>query len=107
MALNLPQPLPDELPATYAHRIGQWHLSWNMPNKALGQYFTPLATARFMAENLPLSGSSVRLLDPCAGFGILACAVCEIIAGDIWLEAFEIDDDLANYLDACLSYAQQ
>jgi adenine-specific DNA-methyltransferase len=107
MAINLPQPFPDELPAAYTHRIGQWYLSWTRSNKALGQYFTPLATARFMAEHLPLSGSPVRLLDPGAGLGILACAVCEIASVDIVLEAFEVDSELATCLDGCLSHAQQ
>jgi adenine-specific DNA-methyltransferase len=107
MAINLPQPFPDELPATYAYRVGQWYLSWNGANKTLGQYFTPTATARFMAQYLPLNKSPVRLLDPGAGLGILSCAVCEIAVVDIELEAFELDDELAQYLDACLRYAQQ
>ncbi|MCK6580505.1 MAG: Eco57I restriction-modification methylase domain-containing protein [Anaerolineae bacterium] len=107
MVINLPQPFPDELPAAYAHRIAQWYLSWTRSNKTLGQYFTPLATARFMAENLPLSGNPMRLLDPGAGLGILACAVCESSTSDIELEAFELDDELADYLNGCLSYAQQ
>ena len=107
MAINLPQPVPDELPAAYAHRVGQWYLSWTRSNKALGQYFTPLATARFMAKSLPLSGGAVRLLDPGAGLGILACAVCKSSTSDIELEAFEVDDELAAYLEGCLSYAQQ
>ncbi len=107
MAINLPHAFPDELPAAYAHRVRQWYLSWNRSDKALGQYFTPLATARFMAEHLPLAGQPVRLLDPGAGLGILACAVCEIASVDIELEAFEIDGELAQCLEGCLSYAQQ
>ncbi len=106
MTSNLPQPFPDELPATCAYRIGQWYLSWHGSDKALGQYFTPAATARFMAQHLPLNGSPARLLDPGAGVGILSCAVCEIAAVDLALEAFELDDALAHYLDACLRYAQ-
>jgi adenine-specific DNA-methyltransferase len=107
MPIALPQPHANELPAAYAQRVGQWYLTWTQSNKDLGQYFTPLATARFMAENLPLSGERVRLLDPGAGIGILACAVCEISNVDIELEAFELDHQLAECLDACLSYAQQ
>ncbi len=107
MPIHLPQPLPDELPSAYAHRVGQWVLSWKRADKTLGQYFTPLATARFMAKNLPLTGSPSRLLDPGAGLGILACAVCEIASVDIELEAFEVDPDLAQCLEGCLSYAQQ
>ena len=106
MSIHPPQPRPDELPAAYAQRVGQWYWSWNQPNKALGQFFTPLATARFMAGMLPGSADSLRLLDPGAGMGILACAVCETTSGDVVLEAFEVDGELADTLDNCLTYAQ-
>jgi adenine-specific DNA-methyltransferase len=107
MMTKVPQPLPDEMPAAYAYRVGQWYWSWNKPDKALGQFFTPLTVARFMAERLPLSGSPARLLDPGAGLGVLTCAVCEASSADIELEAFELDERLAVYLDTCLSYAQR
>lgn len=106
MALGEPKPLPHEHPAAYAHRVGQWYLSWNKPDKALGQFFTPLSVARFMAELLPTQEGSIRVLDAGAGIGILACALCEASNSDIELEAYEVDWELADYLDTCLSYAQ-
>jgi len=106
MALGEPKPLPNEYPAAYAHRIGEWYLSWNKSDKTLGQFFTPLSVARFMAELLPDCKGVVRVLDPGAGLGILSCAVCEVSAGDIELEVYEADEELALYLDICLSYAQ-
>ena len=106
MALGEPKPLPGERPAAYAHRIGQWYLSWNKPDKALGQFFTPLSVARFMADLLPEREGLFRVLDPGAGTGILACALCEASKGDLELVAYEVDGKLADYLDVCLSYAQ-
>jgi adenine-specific DNA-methyltransferase len=105
MALYEPQPLPDELPASYAARVGEWYTSWNKLDKTLGQFFTPLPIARYMASLFPAAKHSLRLLDPSAGIGILACAVCEATTGDIALEAFEIDEQLADYLEVCLRYA--
>lgn len=106
MSLGEPKPLPGEQPAAYAQRVGQWYLSWNKPEKALGQFFTPLSVARFMAQLLPTHKDSVRVLDAGAGIGILACALCEVSNGDIELVAYEVDKELADYLDTCLSYAQ-
>lgn len=60
-----------------------------------------------MAEHLPLPGKPVRLLDPGAGLGILACAVCETSTSDLEVAAFEVDDALKWLLEACLRYAQQ
>ena len=94
-------------PAAYADRIGQWYLSWNKPNKALGQFFTPLSVARFMAELLPPHEAAMRILDAGAGMGILACALCEVSNSDIELEAYEVDGVLADYLEICLVYAQK
>ena len=104
--LGLPKPKQDELPADYAHRIGQWYLSWKKSSKSLGQFFTPVEVARFMASRLPSQTNNVRLLDAGAGFGVLACALLESIGQDIELQAYEIDAEIAFYLDACLTYAQ-
>lgn len=106
MALGVPKPFSEESPAAYAHRVGQSYLAWNKLDRALGQFFTPLPVARFMAELLPLSEGSIRVLDPGAGIGILSCALCEVSNNDLELVAYEIDGELADYLDACLSYAQ-
>jgi len=106
MDLGAPKPFLDEYPSAYTDRVGQWYFSWNKPNKAVGQFFTPLSVARFMAELSPRHKALTRVLDPGAGMGILSCALCEMLTGDIELEACEIDEKLATYLDICLSYAQ-
>ncbi|MBI5666709.1 MAG: Eco57I restriction-modification methylase domain-containing protein [Chloroflexi bacterium] len=106
MTLGIPRPLDNELPAAYADRVGQWYMSWNKTNKKLGQFFTPLSVARFMARLLPVGNERLRLLDPGAGLGILSAALCEVSDRDIELVAYEIDAEIADYLDACLSYTQ-
>jgi adenine-specific DNA-methyltransferase len=107
MVLGEPQPLPNELPAAYAYRVGQWYLTWNKLDKTLGQFFTPLPVAHFMAEQLLIANDDlIRVLDPGAGIGILSCALCEVLNNDIELVAYEIDAELADYLAICLRYAQ-
>ena len=105
--VSAPRPLSDELPSAYAYRVGQWYLTWNIPDKSLGQVFTPLPVAQFMSELLPARDGLTRILDPSAGLGILACAVCEVLQGDIELEAYEVDSNLIDYLAICLDYAGQ
>lgn len=80
--------------------------------RSLGQVFTPPAIARFLASLLPTPGASLRLLDPGAGTGILAAAVCERVLGlrrrrRVHIEAFELDSglrpSLRSTLDRCMS----
>ena len=67
--------------------------------KDLGQFMTPTAIARLTAKRLVAGGfgKTVRVLEPAAGAGILACAVCEALAAcdnppsTIELTLFEID----------------
>ncbi len=67
--------------------------------KDLGQFMTPAAIARLTAKRLVAGGfgKTVRVLEPAAGAGILACAVCEALAvcdnppSTIELTLFEID----------------
>lgn len=67
---------------------------------ALGQYFTPVRAAKMMAEMLEVpEGPVVRILDPCAGTGILVTALAERIRHarpevPIEIIAVEIDKDL-------------
>jgi adenine-specific DNA-methyltransferase len=104
--LSIPHPLFKELPSEYANRLGQWYWSWNKPHKTLGQYFTPLSVARFMAKMVEPRQGALRILDAGAGMGILSCALCEVLNSDIELEAYEVDNELADYLDACLAYTK-
>ncbi len=105
--IGIPSPKPHERPAVYADRVGQWYLSWNKPDKALGQYFTPLTVADFMAHLVTQRKGSLRVLDSGAGVGILSCALCEVLDGDVDLEAYETDTELAACLESCLVYTQE
>jgi adenine-specific DNA-methyltransferase len=108
MSSSEPKPLANESPAAYAHRVGKWFFSWNKPDKALAQFFTPLPVAHFMSSLLPALGrGAIRVLDAGAGLGILSCALCEALEGDIEIEACEIDARLVDYLESCLLYAQR
>jgi adenine-specific DNA-methyltransferase len=105
---GFPSPAPNERPVVFADRIGQWFQSWNKLQKGLGQYFTPVNVADFMAHLvIPPRSGIVRVLDPGAGTGILSCALCEVLIGDVDLEAYEADTNLADCLETCLHYTQQ
>ncbi len=76
----------------------------------LGQFFTPAATARFMAGLFNRTSDRLcRLLDAGAGIGSLSAAFLERwMSGDfdfsrIELDAFEIDDSLHRHLDRTLA----
>lgn len=73
-----------------------------------GQFFTPLPTARFLADliELPAVGT-FRLLDPGAGVGSLAAAVVaraieQGLRCSVHITAFEIDSALAPHLERTL-----
>jgi len=113
--LQLPKPEVGELPSAFADRIGRFYanLVLDEHKRSLGQYFTPLEVARFMAGLTAFAKEGIRILDPAAGTGVLACALCEVLARQsekpsvIVLEAYETDNLLAGYLEAGLSYAKQ
>lgn len=75
---------------------------------ALGQYFTPPATALRMAAMFRLPGPVVRVLDPGAGVGALSAAlVASLVARDvpprrIEITAVEVDRALIPDLEATL-----
>lgn len=82
----------------------------------LGQFMTPAAVARFMANMFPASTlQSCNLLDAGAGVGSLSCAFLDRwSAGDgftfdqVEMQAYEIDTDLRDHLTATLqSYAER
>lgn len=82
--------------------------------KQYGQFFTSLATARFMANmydfnNLP---EEVKLLDAGAGSGILSCALLERLeqeetVASIKLVCYENDEKILALLKENLAYCQQ
>lgn len=108
------QPQEQEQPVTFADRLGQWHLSRvsESHRRQLGQYFTPIEVARFMARLVRPTTKHLRVLEPGAGTGILVCALCESLVAaktpvqSVALEAYEADEALAHCLRQSLQCAQ-
>jgi adenine-specific DNA-methyltransferase len=110
---EIPNPLPGERPTAYADRAGRWYAERVSPahKKEYGQYLTPPPLANFMASHLTPDKSSVRILDPGAGAGVLACAVAEHFAQSpkrkvrhLLIEAYETDTGLAAVLKSSLNF---
>lgn len=101
-----PTPWPDERPALFADRVGEWYAGRQTARlrKAHGLYLTPVAVADFMAQRLDVSRMCLRLLDPAAGAGVLCCAAVEALVrrkprpAGIELVAYEVDEGLAEPL---------
>ncbi len=105
-------PIPDELPADYADRLGMIYASAVSAEhkKSKGQFFTPTAIARLMASYSLAKSEEVSLLDPGCGTGILTCAMAEhLVRKDkslkkIHLTAYETDVNLIAFSEKSLSY---
>lgn len=113
---NAPLPLKAESPTVFADRVGRWYAASvsDGHKKSLGQYLTPVEIALFMARLCdPKKHDQLRVLDPGAGTGVLACALCETLAKQenppvhIYLEAYETDHNLIQHLGSCLSYLSE
>ncbi len=104
-------PTLSELPSSYADRLGVNYSSLvdAEHKKKLGQFFTPLEVAHFMSSFYLKHQDRIKILDPGSGIGILSCAIIEKISlnnhiKEIELVAFENDNEILNYTDACLNY---
>jgi adenine-specific DNA-methyltransferase len=82
--------------------------------KALGQFFTSKATARFMAGLFNIPHKEVlNILDPGAGSGILSAALIEAIQPHsshikkIELTCYETNSDILALLEANIEYLKQ
>ncbi len=108
-------PHEGERPSTYAERLGRLYanLTQSARKRSLGQYFTPLEAACFMAQMYHSVGQRLHVLDPGAGAGILSCALCESLVRrnegprEITLDVYETDVALAEYLEQSLTYANE
>lgn len=106
------EPFPGERPTVFADRLGRAYSAGTPPShkKRLGQYFTPVEVADFMARLVQCDGDEVRILDPGAGSGVLACAIAEAIAGRaqppqrLLIDAYECDRELLPILDRSLMH---
>jgi len=111
--LRLPslRAIREEAPCRFADRIGCLYAGSrdDSHRKSHGLYLTPPVVATFMAGMIP-QRETMRLLDPAAGAGVLLCAVIEAMAGldspprKVEIVAYEIDQALAEHLQAVLDY---
>ncbi len=109
------QPLKDELPSSFADRLGVFYSSQasDAHKKSCGQFFTPADIARFMASLSPPAADSkatVRVLDPGCGTAVLSCSMAETLVSanrnlsQIELVAYETDQDLISLAQQSLTY---
>jgi len=102
-------------PTLYAHHLATQYLTSTPEDHLKGnsQYFTPPEVACFMAKLAVSTTSNIsRILDPGAGTGILASAVCENLVSKfltkrIHIDAYEIDPALVKLLYRSLLHASQ
>ena len=106
-------PVLDERPTDYADRIGSEIVGHKSAvyRKQIGIYLTPVEVADFIAAAYENNAPTVRILDPAAGSGTLACALVEALAGrserkprSVELIAYEIDPELADALGVVIGY---
>jgi len=108
-------PLENETPSAFADRLGAFYTSKvsNEHKKELGQYFTPLPIAKFIAEFVVSTSEEVKILDPGCGIGILSAAIIEDFAllnpqiKTIELVAFETDIQLLPLAEICFNYLRK
>lgn len=80
--------------------------------KQIGQFFTPLKVALFMANLIKLPAKDISILDPGAGTGILIAALCDRIYNEsknsknLIIHAYENDPDIIPDLEKTLSYCR-
>jgi len=115
MATTLPsllEPSIDERPTLFADRVGRAYTLGTSAShkKKYGQYLTPVVVADFMASLIECDDEEVRILDPGAGTGVLACAVAEALAGRkqkprrLAIDAYESDSELLPILDRSMRH---
>ncbi|MDQ6643172.1 MAG: N-6 DNA methylase, partial [Chloroflexota bacterium] len=113
IALNdFPTLSPGFSPIEVCQAIGQWY--GNHSNEArrhdAGQFFTPPIVARYMTNVAGRFHDNARILDPGAGVGILACAVCESVKVQkltaLSIVAYESDPILYTLCSFTLNYAR-
>jgi len=109
---NKLSPYVNEKPSSYADRLGIFYSAIvdTQHKKISGQFFTPVEIARFMASFTIERKTTIKILDPGCGIGILSAAVAETIITNnknvktIELVAFETDVKILPLVDQCLEY---
>jgi len=102
-------------PTEYADKLGLLYSSQVTAEhkKGLGQFFTPMKIASFMAGFAAMDKEMITILDPGCGIGILSAAVCEkLLTGNhkiknIALVAFETDVQILPLAEQCFDYLRE
>ncbi len=98
-------------PTEVCQVIGNWYVSCSSETRrySQGQFFTHRTLARYMASNAGVLANNLSLLDPGAGVGMLASAVCEVAlqqnVSHIFITAYESDPILHILCTFTLNYA--
>ncbi len=101
----------DLSPIEVCQILGEWYVahSGNIRRHNAGQFFTPPIVARYMANVAGQLHNEARILDPGAGVGILACAICEAAViyklTTLTIVAYESDPVLHALCSFTLNYA--
>jgi adenine-specific DNA-methyltransferase len=109
------EPFNNELPSSYADRLGVLYSSQvsDAHRKRRGQFFTPIAIAHFMSSLSKPSETSIKILDPGCGVGVLSCALVEAIldknntVSKIELVAYETDEQLISLSKKSVYYLKK
>ena len=92
---NFPVKTAEQTLTEYAETLSDWYLANQCPayRKEHGQYFTPRSIAEFMAQMVDEgpTGTELRILDPGAGIGMLAAAICDWAALRKFKKPFSFD----------------
>lgn len=107
------RPTSSELPSAWAARLSDWvsDTTDRGYRKKIGQFFTPLEVARFMAK-LATPRPRLRILEPGCGTGVLSCALIESIcdsglAKEIELVAYDRDPRMVHVANFTLRRVQR
>ena len=103
----MPSPTP---PVEFAHQSGQNYLARH--GNSRGCYLTPPQTAMLMAQQIPHNLSTLTVLDPGSGAGILSAAICQSATehphlSHIHVDAWETSPALAQLTLTTLEYAKE
>jgi adenine-specific DNA-methyltransferase len=92
--------------------VGEWYSAHSSDSRRFnaGQFFTPPIIARYMINVAGQLHDDARVLDPGAGVGILACAICEAAIvyklSNLTIVAYEFDPLLYALCSFTLNFAR-
>ncbi len=110
------KPQAGEMPSAFATRTGDTYARQQTgeQKKTLGQFFTPAAIGQYLAQwAAPPTSSTVRVLDPGVGMGMLSCCLLEHFAATapalrrVELDAYDLDQHLFAAAKQVLDYLGQ